>query len=340
MQKNKKVLVTGATGFVGAYLLKLLLEKGHQVRALRRKQSALDLLGTSAGEVEWVEGDLLDLPFLEEVIQGVDQVYHAAAMVSFDAKDVQQMMAVNVQGTANLVNTALFFNIEKFLHVSSIAALGRKKNQKKIDENAQWENNSINSNYAISKFKAECEVWRGIQEGLNAVIINPSVILGAGFWHSGTARMFLRVDKGLRFYPSGTTGFVDVRDVAKAAVVLMESEIAGERFILNAENYSYQRLFTEMAEALGKRVPRWKMPHWGVELMWRADLIRSNFLGVKPLITKALARNLESHYEYSAAKLTDRLDYQFIPIQQTVKETASLFKQSKKQNRGFAVLKL
>jgi dihydroflavonol-4-reductase len=338
--QNKKVFLTGATGFVGAYLVRALLSEGYEIRAMKRKGSPLLLLGEDAKEVEWVEGDLLDLPFLEEVMQGVEQVYHAAAMVSFDPKDVRKMMEVNVRGTENLVNTALVAGVDKFLQISSIAALGRKKNEKRIDEKAQWENNSINSNYAISKFKAECEVWRGVQEGLNAVIVNPSVILGAGYWHSGTGKMFVQANKGLRFYPQGVTGFVDVRDVAWASVKLMQSEISAERFILNAENYSYLQLFSEMAEALGKKAPKWKMPHWGVELMWRAELLRSKALGVKPLITKELARNLESHYEYSAKKIEKAIDYKFIPLSQTIKETAVVLKESMNKNQAFGKLKM
>lgn len=337
-KQDKKIFLTGATGFVGAYLLKALLREGYAVRALKRKNSNLQLLEEDAKAVEWVEGDLLDLPFIEEAMDGIDQVYHAAAMVSFDVKDVRKMMEVNVRGTENLVNTALLKKVGKFLHISSIAALGRKKNKVEIDEKAQWENNSINSNYAISKFKAECEVWRGVQEGLNAVIVNPSVILGAGFWRSGTSQMFWKVQKGLRFYPKGITGFVDVRDVALAAVALMESNISAERFILNGENYSYKQLFSEMALTLDKQPPKWKMPSWGVELMWRAELLRSKALGVKPLITKELARNLEAHYEYNAQKIEKALDYEFIPLHQTIQETAEALKRAKAENQLYGKL--
>lgn len=339
-KQDKKIFLTGATGFVGAYLVQALLNKGYAIRALKRKNSNLQLLGEDAKAVEWVEGDLLDLPFIEEAMDGIDQVYHAAAMVSFDARDVRKMMEVNVRGTENLVNTALFKKVDKFLHISSIAALGRKKNKVEIDEKAQWENNSINSNYAISKFKAECEVWRGVQEGLDAVIVNPSVIMGAGFWRSGTSQMFRKVDKGLRFYPKGITGFVDVRDVALASVALMESDIVAERFILNGENYSYKNLFSEMALALDKQPPKWKMPSWGVELMWRAELLRSKALGVKPLITKELARNLEAHYEYSAGKIEKALNYKFIPLSQTIQETAKALKAAKAKNQAYGKLEL
>jgi nucleoside-diphosphate-sugar epimerase len=166
-----KVLVTGATGFLGSYILRLLLKKGYKVRAIRRSSSPMAMLQDIADKVEWVEGDVTDLPFLEEATKDIDYVYHAAAAVSFNSKDKEKMMLVNGIGTENIVNVCLDNGVKKLLHVSSIAALGRKENVTEIDENAQWENSPLNSDYAISKFKAECEVWRGIQEGLNAVII-------------------------------------------------------------------------------------------------------------------------------------------------------------------------
>lgn len=334
----KKVLLTGATGFVGAYLAHYLLQKGYAIRAIRRPNSPMQLVENIQHQLEWVEGDLLDPTFLEEVVQGVDQVYHAAALVSFNPRDQAKLLRVNGQGTAFLVNAALLHGVEKLLHVSSIAALGRKKNQGKIDEQAQWENNSINSNYAISKFKAECEVWRGIEEGLNAVIINPSMIMGAGFWNSGTSKMFMQVDKKLRVYPQGTTGFVDVRDVATAAIQLMESDISGQRFILNAENWSYYQLFSEMANGLGKKAPSWKMPGWMIELMWRMENFRSKALGVAPLVTKELARAMHAQYEYEGSKIQQHLGFQYRTLSETIEETCQALQQAKALGQSASLL--
>ncbi len=335
---TKKVFITGATGFLGAYILCELIEKGYQISALRRKSSPMYLVESVADKVEWIEGDILDLPFLEEVMQGVDEVYHAAALVSFDSKDSERMIQLNTDGTANIVNAVMSSGVKKLLHVSSIAALGRKENQSKVDENSQWENNKLNTAYAISKFKSECEVWRGVEEGLSAVIINPSMIMGAGFWHSGTAQMFTQAYKGLSVYPKGATGFVDVRDVARTAVLLTESDIVGERFIVNAENLSYKKMLGDIARALSKSPPRIQLPNWGVELMWRVEKLRARALGIPPLITADLAVGLQSVFEYDNQKIKKALQYEFIPLEKTLYDTAAAFLRSKKENLPAAMM--
>jgi nucleoside-diphosphate-sugar epimerase len=333
-----KVLLTGASGFLGSYMLRLLLKKGYDVRAVRRKDSSMAILNDVIVAVEWMEGDITDLSFLEEAVQGIDYVYHAAAAVSFNSKDKDKMMFVNGTGTENIVNVCLDNGVKKLLHVSSIAALGRKENITKIDENAQWENSPLNSDYAISKFKAECEVWRGIQEGLNAVIINPTLIMGAGYWHLGTCKMFKQADKGLKFYPKGGNGFVDVRDVAEVSVKLMESEISGERFIVNYDNYLFKDAFSMMAKALGRKAPFVKAPDWSIELMWRADNIKSTLLGVEPLITKELARGLQTFFQYDNAKLLKHITHNYRSLQTTIDETATLYSENKKNAQPFGIL--
>ena len=333
-----KVLVTGATGFLGSYILRLLLKKGYEVRAIRRISSPMAMLQDIADKVEWVEGDVTDLPFLEEATKDIDYVYHAAAAVSFNSKDKEKMMLVNGIGTENIVNVCLDNGVKKLLHVSSIAALGRKENVTEIDENAQWENSPLNSDYAISKFKAECEVWRGIQEGLNAVIINPTLIMGAGYWHQGTCKMFKQADKGLKFYPKGGNGFVDVRDVAEISVKLMESDISGERFIVNAENHLFKDAFTMMCKALGRKAPFIKAPNWSIELMWRADSIKSTLLGVEPLVTKELARGLQTFFKYDNAKLLKKIDHNYRSLQTIVNDTAAHYLENKKNNQAFGLL--
>lgn len=338
--KNKKVLVTGGTGLVGSYLLRYLLQKNYQVKAIRRATSPMDLVADIQQQVEWVEGDILDVPFLEEVMQDVQQVYHAAAMISFDPKQVSLMMQVNKEGTANIVNTALHCNIEKLIHISSIAALGRKEYQPNIDESAQWENTKENSNYAISKFKAEAEVWRGIQEGLSAAIINPSVILGAGYWDSGSCKIFDKVAQGLSHYPVGTTGFVDVRDVALSAIALMESDIEAERYIVNAANWSYKRLLTQLAKALQKKSPNKAAPEWVVNFMAKAEWVRSKLFNKSPLLTKETIRNLQSTYHYNNQKIQKELDFKFRPLEQTIAESALVYTKSQAQKQPFGVLPL
>jgi dihydroflavonol-4-reductase len=331
----KKIFLTGASGFLGSYLLRALVRRGYQVRALKRKSSPLHLVQDILNQVEWVDGDINDFASLEEALEGIEDVYHAAALVSFDSKDKAEMLKVNFQGTENIVNIAQEKGIRKFLYVSSIAALGRKENVKVINEEAQWENNKYNTDYAISKFKGECEVWRAIQEGLSAVIVNPSMIMGAGYWHAGTAKMFKQIDKGLMFYPQGGTGFVDVRDVAEASIKLMESDVVGERFILNAENLFFKDVFDQIAQVLQKKPPFLKAGKGLIDLMWRLDSIKSTLLGISPVLTKELARNMQLYFEYDNSKIKKELNFQFIPIRQTIAETGLSYLDAKKNKVPF-----
>lgn len=332
---NKKVLVTGATGFVGAYILRFLLQKGYKIKALRRKNSPMALVADIQSQIEWIDGDVLDLPFLEMAMKEVQQVYHSAAMISFNPQDVNLMFKINAEGTANVVNAALYAGIEKFIHISSIAALGRKAFQTHVNEEIQWENSKENSNYAISKFKAECEVWRGFEEGLNGVVVNPSVILGAGYWNQGSCKLFQEIwRRNTRFYPSGTTGFVDVRDVAKAAIALMESDISNERYILNGENWSYQQFFTQTAKALGKREPSIKIQDWQLNIAYRLDWLRSKLFNSNPLLTQETARTVQSTFYYSNEKIKKDLSFEFTPIERCIQETAKVFLESKDRGVG------
>lgn len=337
---NKQVLVTGGTGFLGAYLLHYLVQKGYQIKAIKRKTSSMDLVKDIQNQIEWLEGDILDGPFLEMAMKGVQQVYHAAAIVSFDPKEAAFMLKVNAEGTANMVNAALYEGIEKFVHVSSIAALGRKEFQPHINETTQWENSKENSNYAISKFKAECEVWRGMQEGLNMVIVNPSVIIGAGYWNQGSCKLIQRVAKGFKFYPKGRTGFVDVRDVARAAILLMESDISGERYILNGANWTFQKFFSQTAEALNQSPPNKAAAPWMVDLLWRADWLRSKVFRTAPLVTRETARTSQATYYYHNEKIVAQLDYDFIPMEETLQTTADAFQKSQEQALNYGLMPL
>ena len=336
----KKVFLTGATGFVGAYLARYLLEKGYTVRAMCRRGSLFHLLAGQESQIEWREGDLSDEAFLEEAMQGIDIVFHSAAVISYDAADNAEMLRVNGEGTANMVNAALYAGVRRFIYVSSIAALGRKEFVQSFDESAAWENNKLNTGYAISKFRGECEVWRGIEEGLSAAIVNPSVILGAGYWHVATGQFFGQVDKGLRFYPKGSTGFVDVRDVARAALLLSESDISGERYILSGSNESYKEMLCQIAKGLGKRPPTWLLRGWMSAIAWRAEAVRAKILGTKPLITPEVLRTVQNSFTYSSQKIQSQLDFKFVPFAQTIAETAAAYQESKKNKAAFGLLPL
>ncbi len=325
---SKKVFVTGATGLVGSHLVPLLLEKGYDVRASKRESSNMDLAQSFVDKIEWVVGDILDVPFLEDVLKDVDWVFHCAAMVSFSPRKVQQMMDVNVTGTANLVNISLHHTIEKFIHTSSIAAIGRPiSHTDMITEKTKWQESSMNSFYAKSKFQAELEVWRGFAEGLPVIIANPSVILGKGHWDTGSSRLFSNVKNGLKVYPPGSTGFVDVRDVAEALLLLAEKNIIGERFILNGTNAPYKDFLDSTAQELGVKPPSIKITPLLQALSWRVEKVRSFFTGKSPLVTKETAQLACSTYQYSNEK-SKAIGITYRNLDDTIRHTCQFLKGS------------
>jgi dihydroflavonol-4-reductase len=308
IQPGSKILVTGGTGFVGSYIIKELVERGYQVKALWRSQKLPFYIPLSIlDKVEWIQGDILDIPALEEAMENVGAVIHAAAIVSFDKKDRSLMYKTNVEGTTNVVNAAIEKKIKRLLYVSSVAALGRTAGGTQVDEEKKWTESKINTHYAISKMKAEIEVWRGIAEGLDAVIINPSTVLGFGDWHTSSCKIFKTYHDGFAWYTNGINGFVAVEDVAKAAVSLLESSISGERYIVNGDNWPFQKLFTAIAEGFGKKPPhRLATPFLG-QVAWRVEKLKSFFIRNKPLLTKESARVGQSKTYFDNAKLLKTL---------------------------------
>lgn len=335
---GSKILITGATGFVGSYLLRLLLQDGYTVRAIKRANSPMDLVQDLADSVEWVEADVTDITALETAFAGIDTVFHCAAMVSFHPKDYRRMRQVNVDGTANLVNLALDFGVQKFIHVSSIAALGRSKERPQLDEKSKWVNGPANSQYAISKYLSEQEVWRGHAEGLPVAIVNPSVIMGSGIWDSGTGRMFKQVHGGLKFWTIGHTGVVDVRDVVQFMVMLFKTDISGERYILNAQNISFQHLFFMVAAALGAKRPFIKVGPLLAELAWRVEWLKEKVLGIEPVVTRESARASVSSFYYDNAKSLSLPGFSYRPLEATIQETAAQFKEAAQEGFGARVL--
>ena len=308
------ILVTGATGLLGSHLLQALLQQQQPVKALYR--SHIPQFKNSE-KVEWVQGDILDVELLADTLQNVQQVYHCAAMVSFQPKQREELYKTNVEGTANVVNACLETGVQKMLHVSSVAALGKPENTA-IDETSQWfaENSS---EYGKSKHLAEMEVWRGIGEGLEAVIVNPSIILGAGDWNKGSSKIFQTVYNEFPWYTDGVTGFIDVLDVANAMILLMNSTISAERFILNAENVRYKELFDWIANGFGKNKPHRKVTPLLASLIWRAEAVRSLFKASQPLLTKETAAAAQTKVFYSNTKLLRALShFQYRPLQQSV----------------------
>jgi nucleoside-diphosphate-sugar epimerase len=339
--KDALILVTGGTGFLGSYLLRYLCREGYRrIRALKRPDSPMDLVDSVKDQIEWVEGHLLDIFSLDEAMQDVQQVYHCAALVSFHPADRDRMLQVNRNGTANVVNSCLHAGVEKLVYVSSIAAIGRDRRSPEVSEQTKWQNSPDNSPYAISKFQAEQEVWRGQAEGLNVAVVNPSVILGAGFWHSGPQQVFKMAWEEFPYYPVGSTGFVDVRDVARFMIRLMESDISGQRFLLNGDNTSYREVQTTIAEALDKPPPSKALSPLLARWVARLESLRSKFGGKAPLITKDAAHLTALSYRYINDKSRAALDFEYTPLQQTLEETASAFKEAALNGFGPRVLML
>lgn len=320
MEKNLD-LVTGATGIVGSHLLVELALHG-PVRAIHRKGSDLSIVErvfrhyrTDADEllrrIEWVEADLLDVDALSDAMVGVRYVFHAAAMVSFDPRDSGAMQRVNVGGTTNVVNAALAHGVQRLCHVSSTAAIGHAAAGVLRDEDIPWEAQDKTSAYAIGKYEAELEVYRGIAEGLDAVIVNPCIIIGPG--SSGRSSMTLveRVRKGTRFYPPGSNAVVDARDVAECMLKLAERGGAGERYLLVGENLSYRSLFDQLCAAFERPSPTIALQPWMLQLGWRFERIRSILTGSRPFITEATAHSSIIERSYSSAKAQALLGHRF-----------------------------
>ena len=327
-----KILITGATGLVGSATARRFLAKGHTVVVLHRTDSDRSLLCDLESRIEWREGDILDILSLEKALADVDYVIHAAAVVSFVPRDESDMYKVNVEGTVNVVNACLKKGIRKLCHVSSVAALGRPDPRMIeddattiIDETQRWTDSPNNSAYAKSKYLAELEVWRGIAEGLSAVIVNPSLILGEGDWQKSSTQLFKYVYDGRPYYTEGTVNYVDVRDIAEAIYQLVLSEIESERFILSAGTATYRQLFAAIADGFGKKPPHIKVGSGLAGVIWRVEAVRSWLTGSRPLITKDTARSAAHHFEFSNAKIKKALSFDFQPLDKTVKRVCESF---------------
>ncbi|MFN3405572.1 MAG: NAD-dependent epimerase/dehydratase family protein [Cytophagaceae bacterium] len=315
------IFITGANGLVGSFILRKLLAEGNKIRAIKRPGANLTLINDIADQVEWVEGDILDIPLMEKSLQDISTVIHSAAIISFDPSQKDLMMKTNVEGTSVLVNASLKNNVSKFCFISSIAAIGRKKEQIEITESSVWENSPMNSEYAKSKYLSELEVWRGFEEGLNGFIVNPSVVLGPGDWNRGSSKLFRYVWNENLFYSESEMNFIDVRDVADIVSELLKKEIKNQRFILNAGVISYKSLFGLIATAMNKRVPPFKVNRLVAELAWRTEFLRSLISGKEPLITRETAGIARRTFRYKNDKIKNMLNYNFRELSDTISWT-------------------
>lgn len=320
------ILVTGGTGLLGSYLLRQLVARGKRVSALYRNTIPADEFAKS---VNWIKGDILDTVLLEEVMAQAAEVYHCAAIVSFNPSRKYEMLKINAEGTANVVNAALRTGVRKLVHVGSVSALGRSKEGSLVSENDKWnEEDKNNSNYGRSKYFAELEVWRGVSEGLNAVIVNPSTILGIGNWNDGSSALFKKAWEEFAWYTNGSGGFVDAEDVAKSMISLMESDITAEKFIVSAENLPYKSVFTLMANAFGKKPPHKKAPPAIIKMLCLLERWRSFFTKQEPLITRETANTAQRKTAYDHSKLLQYLpQFTYKPFNQTITEYCAAYRQ-------------
>jgi len=311
-------LVTGASGLVGAELVHQLIRAGRRVRAIYHTHP----ISFSSPLAESVSCDLLDVVGVEEIMQGVSEVYHCAGLISYVPEQKQRLYQVNVEATANVVNACLDAGVKKMVHISSIAALGRMQDNTMLNEKSEWKDHADQSHYGHSKYMGESEVWRGIAEGLNAVIVNPSIILGPGDWNKGSTAIFRNVWNGFKWYSEGVNGFVDVRDVAMAMIKLMDAAISGERYILNAGNFSYKQVFDHIAEVFQKPKPHRKITPLLAELVWRLEKIKTLFSSNEPLVTCETARVALMQVAYANEKLLHALpDFHYHRLEETVSYT-------------------
>jgi nucleoside-diphosphate-sugar epimerase len=329
------ILVTGGTGLVGSHLLFELSKSQQNIRAIYRSKKTIekvktiysyytDSVATHFDRIEWVEADLNDIPKLTEAFEGIKEVYHCAALISFNPSDYHKLREINISGTANIVNLSVINGIQKLCYVSSVATMGY--NPKKITEETAWNSEDSKSVYAITKYEAEMEVWRGIQEGVPSVIVNPGVILGPGFFESGSGGLFKRVHSGLRYATHGVAGYVGVVDVIKSMVLLMNSDCKNERYIIAAENLSSLDFTTLISNAFNLVPPKKIARQWMLAFAWRLDWLKHKITGGKRRLTKNLSKTLRTKSYYSSSKFLETIpNFEFTPISRVVSEVCQVF---------------
>ncbi|NVO08540.1 MAG: NAD-dependent epimerase/dehydratase family protein [Bacteroidales bacterium] len=332
------ILVTGGTGLTGSHLLLELTQKGYFVRAIKRNNSSttfvkkiFSLYSLSPNEllnrIDWIDADLLDYSSLLDATRGIETVYHTGALVSFNPKDAEAITETNIRGTANIVDACVKNHVKNLCHMSSIASLGEANEHGFIDESCIWTKNKGKSAYSKSKFFGEMEVWRGAEMGLRIIIVNPSVILGPGRWNTGSGQFFSRIYKGLPFYTDGIGGYIDVRDVVKAMILLNENQnIQNERFILSSENLNYQDIFSLIAKNLGKKPPHYQITPRMVSVFFPIIKLFGVFIGKGSAISRESLNSAFSKSYYSSEKTKKSIGFQFLPISESVQFIGSVFR--------------
>ncbi|MGJ8591873.1 MAG: NAD-dependent epimerase/dehydratase family protein [Aquaticitalea sp.] len=336
------ILVTGGTGLVGSHLLYKLTSANESVKAIYRRVHKLEVVKkvfsyytddveSLYNRIEWMDADLNDIPALIEAFKDVTYVYHCAAFVSFEPNKYHQLRKINIEGTANIVNLCIANHIKKLCYISSIAAIGHElEADKLITEKTAWNPENDNSVYAITKYGAEMEVWRGTQEGVDSVIVNPGVILGPGFWTGGgSGSLINKIYKGFPYYTSGITGYVDVKDVVKVMVELMKSDIKNESFIVISENLSFQEFQIKVANALGVRPAQKEASKLLLAFVWRLDWLNHKITGKRRRLSKQMAKTALSKTSYDHSKVVDALGFKFISMDESINKACNYFLKDK-----------
>lgn len=340
------ILVTGGTGLVGSHLLYQLVTSQKQVRAIYRRAHTLERVKhvfsyysnnheALYNQIDWVKADLNDIPALELAFKDVQFVYHCAAFVSFEPNKYYQLRNVNIEGTANIVNLCISHNVKKLCYVSSIAAIGHEADHNQfITEETEWNPEEDNSVYAITKYGAEMEVWRGTQEGVPAVIVNPGIILGPGYWRGGSSgSLFRLIQKGLPYYTSGSSAYVDVWDVCNVMNQLMKSDIKNERFIVISENLSFNEFQKKVAEVLKVEPAKKEASPFMLELGWRLDWLSHKLFRKRRKLSKQLAKSIRTKTKYDNSKIKYALQFEFSSIDKSIKRVAEYFHSDLKKSK-------
>jgi len=329
------ILVTGGTGLVGAHLVMELVQEEKKVRATYRNKDKIEAVRRIFSNyhensndlfkrIEWVKADITNIPSLKKAFEGISKVYHTSALVSFDPKDDKKLLRTNIEGTANVVNISIGKKVDKLCFVSSIAALGTSVNSNPINEEKEW-TETATTMYAISKHHAEMEVWRASQEGIPVAVVNPGIIVAAGFWKRSSGSFFSQAYRAPNFYLPSGTGFVGVKDVVSAMMGLMKSSIHNQRYILVSENWTYKKFSYLLAKGLNKPLPKKAIKPWMLVFFWRLDWLRANILGKRRRLSKEVAQLFKTQDFYDGSKIERDLNFTYGNLENTVKECCAIF---------------
>jgi len=317
---QQNILVTGSAGLVGSELVSQLLAAGYKVRALYH-YTPLEIIHPN---LTAIKSDILDANALADAMVNITHVYHCAAVVSFNPKMKSNLFKINISGTANVVNTCIDAGIKKLVHVSSVSALGRIRHGEMVTEEMNWSEETSNSAYGKSKYLGEMEVWRGIGEGLDAIIVNPTLVLGGNDWTKGSSAIFRSAYNELPWYTEGVSGFVDVRDVARAMIMLMNSELTNQRYIINGDNLPYKKVFSEIAQGFGKKPPHKKVTPSLAGLVWRLEALKSWITGKEALITKETTHTAMAKVYFDNSKLKNHLPgFEYTALSKSILDTCA-----------------